>query len=193
MIWAEFSERHRNKTISWQGQLGSLKKFQVDPKMLSHQNMPFARLIQQAAGLLRTRFIPHDTRWQAARRGLQPVGLDRFLYLYLLYGVVEVCSNSSRAELFPSFLEITRAPQFLVFSLSSRTVHVICLHSNCRISYDFFQIFSPRTEIFVDPACTHPSTFWEICLLSKILEFSSFLRTSSRVFLQASSRWDRPG
>ena len=53
--------------------------------MLSHQNVPCARLIKQAAGLLRTRFIPHDTRWQAARRGLQLVGLDRFLYIYLLY------------------------------------------------------------------------------------------------------------
>jgi hypothetical protein len=48
--------------------------------------VPCARLIKQAAGLLRTRFIPHDTRWQAARRGLQLVGLDRFLYIYLLYG-----------------------------------------------------------------------------------------------------------
>jgi hypothetical protein len=65
--------------------LGSLKKFQADPTMLSHQNVPCARLIKQAAGLLRTRFIPHDTRWQAARRGLQLVGLDRFLYIYLLY------------------------------------------------------------------------------------------------------------
>jgi hypothetical protein len=53
--------------------------------MQSHQNMPCARLIKQAAGLLRTQFIPDDTRWQAARRGSQPVGLDRFLYLYLLY------------------------------------------------------------------------------------------------------------
>jgi hypothetical protein len=88
MKWAEFSERHRNKTCSWQGQLGSLNKFQVDPTMLSHQNMPRARLIKQAAGLLRTQFIPHDTRWQAARRGLQPVGLDRFLFLYLLYDTV---------------------------------------------------------------------------------------------------------
>jgi hypothetical protein len=47
--------------------------------------VPCARLIKQAAGLLRTRFIPHDTRWQAARRGLLLVGLDRFLYIYLLY------------------------------------------------------------------------------------------------------------
>ncbi len=70
--------------------MGSLKKFQVDPTMLSHQNVPCARLIKQAAGLLRTRFIPHDTRWQAARRGLQLVGLDRFLYIYLLYASAQL-------------------------------------------------------------------------------------------------------
>jgi hypothetical protein len=58
--------------------------------MQSHQNMPCARLIKQAAGLLHTRFIPDDTRWQAARRGSQPVGLDRFLYLYLLYGSISM-------------------------------------------------------------------------------------------------------
>jgi hypothetical protein len=73
------------KLIADRDNWAALKKFQVDPTMLSHQNMPCARLIKQAAGLLRTRFSPHDTRWQAARRGLQPVGLDRFLYLYLLY------------------------------------------------------------------------------------------------------------
>jgi hypothetical protein len=47
--------------------------------------MPCARIIKLAAGLLRTRFIPDDARWQAAQRGSQPVGLDQFLYLYLLY------------------------------------------------------------------------------------------------------------
>jgi hypothetical protein len=70
--------------------MGNKKKFQVDRTMQSHQNMPCARLIMQAAGLLRTRFIPDDTRWQAARRGSQPVGLDRFLYLYLLYGTKRI-------------------------------------------------------------------------------------------------------
>jgi hypothetical protein len=51
--------------------IGQQKNFQVDQTMQFHQNMPCARLIKQAAGLLRTRFIPDDTRWQAARRGSQ--------------------------------------------------------------------------------------------------------------------------
>jgi hypothetical protein len=38
--------------------LGSKKKFQVDQTIQSYQNMPCARLIKQATGLLRTRFIP---------------------------------------------------------------------------------------------------------------------------------------
>jgi hypothetical protein len=75
------STKHSKGTCNW-----ATIFFQVDQTMQSHQNMPCARLIKQVAGLLRTRFIPDDTRWQAARRGSQRVGLDRFLYLYLLYG-----------------------------------------------------------------------------------------------------------
>jgi hypothetical protein len=100
--------------------------------------MPCARLIKQAAGLLRARFIPHDTRWQAARRGSQPACLERSissvhnLWQYLLYNfyvpcIIPLCLFSLcpfpfmplsvytpfRLGLFPGLMEIVDYARFL--------------------------------------------------------------------------------
>jgi hypothetical protein len=138
--------------------LGSLKKFQVDPTMLSHQNMPCARLIKQAAGLLRTRFIPHDTRWQATRRGLQRVGLDRFLYLYLLYDFVFLSSVVSLLRLTAFHFRLP-----LSFSLSHSLTLILSLS---------FSLSLKVTSSYAEQRCqmadlsTRFRKFWRIGKLS---------------------------
>jgi hypothetical protein len=76
--------------------------------MQSHQNMPCARLIKQAAGLLRTRFVPDDTRWRDARPPSQPAGLDRSLYMLFLYASTTIdgilCAATARQTSLPQSL-----------------------------------------------------------------------------------------
>jgi hypothetical protein len=120
MKWAEFSERHRNKTCSWQGQLGSLKKFQVDATMLSHQNMMCARLIKQAAGLLRTRFIPQEVGRGRPRGG----GYNRWAWIDSSICIYSMELVASRSE-----------PSFFVVALCF--VLMLCAHAWC------FVLFAP--------------------------------------------------
>jgi hypothetical protein len=97
--------------------------------------MPCARLIEQAAGLLPTQFIPHDTRWQGRAEGVTtgwPGSIPLFVFtLWYTPGkpgrqLLDATAYSEHTDKNPSFIfsPIEQKPIPLQFSGYSASTNI---------------------------------------------------------------------